>query len=170
MGVADCERVRDLNRGRSRVVLERRGLDVRQYRRVVDPGDRHRDGRAVRVVIAVGCLVREGVGRGLSLLEARELTVRVIVDRPVAVDADQPPRPGRVYGGDAQCVAIGVGVAGQHGNVDRRVLVGAGAVVACDRRRVRVDLDLTRDDVAQMVRGGGRYPAAAATYGRYSSR
>ncbi len=115
------------------------------HRRVVYGGDRHVDPTRRRPTVAVGDSVGEGIG-------AVGVGIRIVLEGAVSVLAHRTLRRlGEV--GDAQAIALFVGVVGYDVYVGSRVLVGGLDIVNGDRSVVdRADRD---------VDGGGVGPALA---------
>ncbi len=129
-----------------------------QVRRAVGALDRDRRRCLRRAAIAVIDRVGEAVRRGLAEDQRVEGPVRIVGERPVSVHRQQrargqldrsPGREGRAADfGDLQRVAVDIGVVGQHGTLQHRVLEGLERVVA--RRGIVIDAR-DRDEDARCV-------------------
>src|SRR5207248_914330 len=143
-------------------VLVRRGRVVAGDRRVVHRVDCDRHRRRGEAAVAVA----DGVG---EVVGAVEVGGRGVGERAVGVDGDGAVS-GRGQGGDGECVAVHVGVVGQHVHGGGGVLVRRGAVVAGDRRvvdRVDRDPDGGRGEAAVTVADGvGEAVGAVEVRGR----
>ena len=135
----------------------RRAGSGAQRRDVVDAADRdnHGRGRRLRSARVLGD-VGERVGRRLVRGEVVERPRGVVGHRATGPDANRPDGRGAVDGGNRKCVAVGVGVVREHGDGDRRVLIGARAVALRHRRSVGGPSRAAR--TARRRYGHGRLP------------
>ena len=142
---------RRIDGGEDGIVLRHRGLVLRV---VVDRVNRDLDGGAVGPAVAVADGIGEGIGAvEIGIRRIGEGAVAVVHHRAVGALGDAR---------DAQGVAVGIAVIGQHRNIDGVVLVGGGIVVGGHRRIVdRIDGDLDggavgpAGTVAGALEGGG---------------